>query len=106
MLIVSHRKAGTGSYSQQLWCFNFTSNTINREQSSSSLAIQYSSLHASRHTGALPVKAGVVQLQTKDGVEYDGVLEPSKKFTEHYQLLFAHSVVHCSGNNTLCLQRA
>ena len=22
-----------------------------------------------------------VQLQTKDGVEYDGVLEPSKKFT-------------------------
>ena len=35
-----------------------------------------------------------VQLQTKDGVEYDGVLEPSKMFTERHQLLLAHSVVH------------
>lgn len=42
-----------------------------------------------------------VQLQTKDAVEYDGVLEPSKKFTERHQLLLAHSVVHCSGNNTV-----
>ena len=32
---------------------------------------------------------------------YDGVLEPSKKFTERHQLLLAHSVVHCSGNNTV-----
>ena len=42
-----------------------------------------------------------VQLQTKNAVEYDGVLEPSKKFTERHQLLLAHSVVHCSGNNTV-----
>ena len=37
---INHRefteKAGTGFYSQQLWCFNFTSSgTINWEQSSS-----------------------------------------------------------------------
>ena len=34
-------------------------------------------------------------------MEYDGVQEPSKKFTERHQLLLAHSVVHCSGNNTV-----
>ena len=42
-----------------------------------------------------------VQLQTKEVLEYDGVLEPSKKFMERHQLLLANSVAHCSGKNTV-----
>ena len=37
-----------------------------------------------------------VQLQTKDILECDGILELAKKFTVRHQLLLANFVAHCS----------